>query len=107
MEFIQKSRRYGAVAAEMDYLANALIYGGSVFIASTTENNYADKIAQYVRDNHGLDVIIERITKKEPYSPSVPVFDYFGEIIGVEMVEQVDVFVGWSIKSVKKDPNNQ
>jgi hypothetical protein len=51
-----------------------------------------------IKDYSGIDVTIERITKKEPQGNRKLLFDEWGEVIGVDILPQVDKFTGWMLK---------
>lgn len=80
------------------YMARSLASGGSVFIMSKTEDsNYLDRVVWWLDNITNIKVNVERRTKKNPPSPLEFEYDQFGEITAINVVEQEDMFVGWTL----------
>jgi hypothetical protein len=51
-----------------------------------------------LKEQHNIDAIAERVTRKEPANNRRMRYDKFSEPLGIEILPQEDIFCGWSIK---------
>ncbi len=97
MEFILRSRRTGLLRSSIIAAAKAIEEGKSVSVLSLKEDNTGERMKQGIKEWCGIDVEVERVTKKEPRNSTKVEYDNFGEPIGITILPQIDVFAGWNI----------
>jgi hypothetical protein len=97
MDFFYKTRKSGAIGAEAYRIARSLQDGKTVTIASNNENDYCDKLLDILSDQHKLQCKAKRLTRKEPINNLRVVHDSFSEPIGLDILDQKDIFCGWGI----------
>lgn len=91
-------RQYGLYHTFVVEASEILESGGSVGIVSNTEDNGAEKMAKAIKDYSGVEVTIRRVTKKDPANNRKLLFDEWGEVIGIDILPQIDKFTGWELK---------
>lgn len=78
-----------------------LILGKTVGIMSMTEDlNYLERVQNYLMTMK-CEVEVKRVTRKEPANNIIYTYNRYDEVIGIDYVEQVEVFSGWSLKMKK------
>lgn len=99
MEFyMHRPRRTGLFLASLLQAAVTIANDETLAILSLKENDYADRMAKALKEIHGIEVTIERTTRKEPMDNRKPIFDSQGEMIGIDILPQTDKFTGWILK---------
>lgn len=91
------SRQTGKFEKEINTLAELVSAGETIFIFSFKENDYIEKVVERLKQK-GLIVKYERLIRKAPSNNRRLLFTDFGEPIGIEILPQIERFVGWSIK---------
>ncbi len=96
-ELFIKSRNTGRFLSMILSMEGQLKLGGSVFVASLTENGYIQMIMDAL-NSHGIrNAKYIRVTRKEPSDNLQLIFNGYGEPLGVDILEQTDKFVGWKV----------
>ncbi len=95
-------RKSGLFMAAVIEASEELKNKKSIMIVSANENGFAERLANGIKYHCGISIDIVRITKKVPQNNRRLVFDKKGEIIGVDIISQIDDFIGWELKLLNK-----
>lgn len=95
---ILEKRQSGRLMDEVNIIAALLRSDGVCSLITTLENDYANTVTELIEKHHNIKVDTTRLTSKEPRLANREVYDAWGGYIGIEEVEQEDVFIGWKLK---------
>lgn len=90
-------RQQGLTQKASAMIKDALNEGSEVMIASLSEGDYIHKLAHFLKQDYGIEITIERLTRKRDRDMELK-FDSWGEPIGIQFNENVQIFCGWTIK---------